>query len=216
MYLNIQTPIFQITQHVQGLFYDALRLCEEELNFTTDVYNRFDGQWGSYNSATGQWTGMIHSILKQEIDIAIASLAITLERASAVQFLPPLAVESFSFAIKNPDAEDLSWETYLDQFSGDLWLAVLSVSIIVALISWIVDEVANHREGHVTTDCLYFCIILLQRIVLYFSHFMLFKDLLANGGWHFLPILETSHLSLQARTTPQEGYWFFRFLWEEL
>ncbi len=127
-------------------------LCEEELNFTTTIYKRFDGQWGSYNSATGQWTGIVHSITKQEIDISIASLGITIERANAIQFLPPLAEESYSLAIKNPDAEDLSWVTYLDQFSQDLWLAMFSVSIIVALVMWITDEASNHKRDAVQND----------------------------------------------------------------
>ncbi len=143
--------MIQVTRFVDGMFNSLLLTYQIELNFTTNIYKRFDGQWGSYNEKTGNWSGIIHSLLMGEVDIGTASLGITVERSQAVRYLPPVGAESYTLAILNPDAEDLSWVTYVNQFSNELWLILLSTSVIAAFIMWIVSEVRKHARDNVSS-----------------------------------------------------------------
>ncbi len=57
----------QVTGMVYGMFFDILNIFQNELNFTTKLYKRFDGKWGSYNEETKKWNGMIRSIVDGQV-----------------------------------------------------------------------------------------------------------------------------------------------------
>ena len=55
---------------------------------------RHDKAWGHFDKETKEWSGMIKSLLLNEIDIAWASITIGLERKTVVDFLHPYAKET--------------------------------------------------------------------------------------------------------------------------
>ena len=58
---------------------DVLKNLEQDLNFTTTIYNRVDEEWGR-KDANGTWTGMVLSLLKEEMDFASSSFTINIPR----------------------------------------------------------------------------------------------------------------------------------------
>ena len=62
----------------------AINLLDDSLHRSTCFATK-DGQWGGLKD--GKWTGMIGDIVNGRADIALASLDITQERSTAVDFL---------------------------------------------------------------------------------------------------------------------------------
>ncbi len=130
--------------------HDIVKTFEKDLNFTTDYYKRFDGNWGSFDEETKIWSGMVNNTLVGDADMIVASLTVNAIRSTAIDYLPVLAEEFYGIAIKNPDAEDLSWVTFVVQFSTELWLAIMSMSLVVALVMWLTtDATSPTNESHV-------------------------------------------------------------------
>ena len=64
---------------------DILKDLQRVLNFTVTRRKPYDRQWGLLNS-DGKWNGMIKELVDGDIDIASGGLAISLERATVVDF----------------------------------------------------------------------------------------------------------------------------------
>ncbi len=138
-----------MTKFVSGSFVDILHEFEQRLNFTTVLYRRFDGVWGSIDPETNKWRGMISNILMGHADMIATTLTFKAERAEAVQYLPALADETHSIVIKNPDVEDLSWTTFVIQFQKELWIVIVIVSTIVGITIWMSRELIAQKWNHV-------------------------------------------------------------------
>ena len=55
---------------------------------------RHDEAWGHFDNETQEWSGMVRSLLLNEVDIAWASITIELERKTVVDLLHPYATET--------------------------------------------------------------------------------------------------------------------------
>ena len=66
-----------------GTHPDALRQLQEDLNFTTRIFMRRDRDWGlliNHENGSTQWSGMVSSLVKGEIDLVAAPLTNTFYR----------------------------------------------------------------------------------------------------------------------------------------
>jgi hypothetical protein len=122
-----------------GMFIDLLKVFEQKFNFTTKLYKRIDGNWGSLDQETGYWNGMISNILDGSADFICAPMYMKIDRSTAVRFLPPLGGEFDAIAIRNPDTEDASWLTFFTPFQWLIWLAIILAAVIMALTTWSID-----------------------------------------------------------------------------
>ena len=59
-----------------GLVPQVFESLADKLNFTFDLYLSRDGNWGSRNSKTGQWNGLIKDLIDDVADIAAAPLTV--------------------------------------------------------------------------------------------------------------------------------------------
>ena len=122
------------------------------MNLTLDLYKRFDDQWGSYDQDTDTWNGMLNSTLMGHADMIVASLTLNAKRAEYIHYLPSMAFEVYTVVIKNPDAEDLSWVTFLNQFDYELWLVMLLTSTTMGMALWLASELTNQTRNNGETE----------------------------------------------------------------
>ncbi len=122
------------TGDISGIFPHALTTLERRLNFTTKVYKRQDGQWGSLNKDTGQWAGMVKDVIDGNADIITAPLSAGYDRAMVVDYLPPLGTETYSLFIRTSKMEQLSWGTYANPFTPILWAVIAVVAFGNAML----------------------------------------------------------------------------------
>ena len=75
-----------------GYIPDLWRSLEKALNFTSVFVPSVDGKWGAVNDL-GVWDGFLGMIHRDEIDIAIADLTLTKQRAQDFLHTYPIHVD---------------------------------------------------------------------------------------------------------------------------
>ena len=90
----------KVSNLIKGQYQDFLKVFSEMLNFQVRQFRRQDGGWGSRNSDTGQWNGMVSNLKNGEADMITATINICCKRTQAVDFLWPMSTQNLGFAIK--------------------------------------------------------------------------------------------------------------------
>ena len=91
-----ENKTYNVTDHVQGIYIDVLKLLEAKHNFSTQLYHREDQQWGtivSYPNGSYQGIGLVGDLFFKRADLVIAPLAFVLGRFSYIG----MCHETFSF-----------------------------------------------------------------------------------------------------------------------
>ena len=101
-FLSNQT--YDVTNFVRGSFYDIWKRLEEQLNFTTKLYKRKDGNWGVPNLLSNGSlvvpNGIVKDVMTSQADIALASLSMMYNRYLAIDFLHPIMQPSRFIFVK--------------------------------------------------------------------------------------------------------------------
>ena len=121
-------------KHITGVFFDVLKSLQKDMNFTSTLWRRQDGHWGRF--INGTWTGMINNLIEGDADLALASLTITDQRFSVVDFGPPIGKETFCLLVArgNKNFEERAWLSFFYPFTNRLWL-LLGLNFVVLLTS---------------------------------------------------------------------------------
>lgn len=70
-----------------GFYIDLLLILKERLEFTFEMYEVEDRNWGA--KINNSWNGLMKDIITGKADIAMTSLKITVERSQAIDFSIP-------------------------------------------------------------------------------------------------------------------------------
>ncbi|CAC5420552.1 GRIK4 [Mytilus coruscus] len=115
-----------------GFTMSVLQRLAHQLNFTFQIIEPEDGQWGIKKN--GSWTGMIGLLEDRKVDIVAAPLTVTFDRSQAVDFLYPIFFDTNRIVIGRPiDDDSNKWRTLIDIFSGTV-LAYIAASITFVTI----------------------------------------------------------------------------------
>ncbi|ROT84725.1 putative glutamate receptor ionotropic, delta-1 isoform X2 [Penaeus vannamei] len=137
------------TVRVKGLFgkvFDALR---EITNFTSTCRRVRDGQWGV--EVGGEWRGMVGEVVDGTADVAVAPLAITLERSAVAEFLLNVVASSYGIAMRRPSNEDYMWTVYTKQFERGVWGMMVTVALALGAALYVVSRWSkNECEAHLS------------------------------------------------------------------
>ena len=75
---------------------------------------------------------MIKSVVEGDVDFISASLTLSIQRAKAIDYLPPLGTETKSLYVKTPVADDFAWDIYTRPFHLLLWVCLLMLAFLCA------------------------------------------------------------------------------------
>ena len=93
------------------------------MNFTYTVIKPPDGQYGGIQP-DGTWNGMVGLLANQDIDIAVATFAISLERSTVMTFATPVMEVYWTLFVKNP-ADVYNYMAYIEPMYPDAWVGML-------------------------------------------------------------------------------------------
>ncbi|XP_017883266.1 glutamate receptor ionotropic, kainate 2-like [Ceratina calcarata] len=121
----------------EGFCIDLIEEISKILRFKYEFEIVPDNNYGSYNSDTKQWNGLIRRLLDREADLAICDLTITYERETAVDFTMPFMNLGISILYRQPEAKEPNLFSFLSPLSTDVWLytatAVLAITILLSI-----------------------------------------------------------------------------------
>ncbi|CAH0586967.1 unnamed protein product [Chrysodeixis includens] len=113
-----------------------------EFNYTFDIQE--DGVYGSYNSKTGKWNGMMEKIMDGRADFAITDLTITAARQKAVDFTSPFMNLGITILYKKPTKEPPDLFSFISPFSMGVWGwlagAFVSISVLLFILGRLAPE----------------------------------------------------------------------------
>ena len=103
-----------------GVYYDVLQELESQLNFTTSLFKRKDGGWGSVypqNDGSYEAPGMIGDIFFKRADIVLAAVTINLKRGLYIDYSISITKERVALFIKSKNVkEDFDFHLLLSPF----------------------------------------------------------------------------------------------------
>merc|ERR1719369_909670 len=123
----------------EGFCIDLILEIAKLKNFSVIFQLVGDGKYGSPDSETGEWNGMIRELLDHKADMGIVDLTITNAREEAVDFSAPFMNLGISILYKKPQQQDPSLFSFASPFSLDVWIymatAYLGVSVLLFILA---------------------------------------------------------------------------------
>ncbi|GFN97068.1 glutamate receptor [Plakobranchus ocellatus] len=120
-----------------------------------------DNQWGAPLS-DGSWTGIVGMLQKKEIDISVAALMITPERAEVMDATFPYYYDNVAVLYKRPDPKENLWQTYFYPFKQQVYVFILAslggASILYAAVALLsplgpLHSAVTHRRWFKVISC---------------------------------------------------------------
>ena len=95
---------------------------QDVLNFTFTTIKPADRQWGALQ-ADGSWTGMVHRLQTQQVDIAATDFTVTRARSDVITFAQPITQIYHSLFIQNPSGT-FNYMAYIEPLHYLSWVFV--------------------------------------------------------------------------------------------
>ena len=145
---NNQT--YDVTNIIEGSTIDLLHSLEKFFNFSTRLYKRKDGKWGSStkleNGTYMPTTGMLENLYDGSADFGWTSFSMTKGRLHLVEYLPIITnLYASIFIPRISEVQDIDWQLYFRSFSKELWGAVLFTAIIFSMFVYIIEWIFCKR-----------------------------------------------------------------------
>ncbi|GLH02754.1 Ionotropic receptor 25a, partial [Gryllus bimaculatus] len=110
--------------NMEGYSSEVWKQLEMRLNFTTELYEAKENEWGSIQE-DGTWSGMIGMILNNKVDAGVNSFLVTPARASVIDFITPLVTSKAGVFIRIPGILDSRWGVFITSFDFALWITLV-------------------------------------------------------------------------------------------
>ncbi|XP_013138195.1 PREDICTED: glutamate receptor ionotropic, kainate 2-like [Papilio polytes] len=111
-----------------------------EFNYTFDI--QADGVYGSYDSKTKKWTGMMEKIMDGRADFAITDLTITAARQKVVDFTSPFMNLGITILYKKPTKQPPDLFSFISPFSLEVWGWLAGAYVGVSVLLFILGRFA--------------------------------------------------------------------------
>ena len=114
---------------ISGVNYDLAKSLSRIFNFTleleeVDVYGALQ--------LDGNWTGIVEKLRTHQLDLGIADISITIERAEVIDFSVGLQNTEYVLFMKSSE-QALQWMTFIDVFSVGFWSCLITFIITLTL-----------------------------------------------------------------------------------
>ncbi|KAL0978701.1 hypothetical protein UPYG_G00174090 [Umbra pygmaea] len=126
---------------LEGFCMDLLSELAKRLGFKYNVHLVKDGSYGRQDES-GAWNGMIGEVARGEADLAIAPLTLTAAREKAVGMTKPFMQTGISILLRKDIAEESGFFDFLNPFSVETWLGILTAYMGTAICICVVARLS--------------------------------------------------------------------------
>lgn len=120
---------------LMGYCIDFLDKLQEKLKFSYDIYLVPDGNYGSQDSISKEWNGMVKELLKGRAHVAVASFTISSERQKVIDFTQPYIDLGLTVLVKSVN-DEVDFFTFIKPFHHDLWLMIALTTFLIGVLLW--------------------------------------------------------------------------------
>ena len=143
-----ESQTFDITNHSQGYMISLLETLASVCNFTYEIHLSASGTVLISENGTISTTGVFSTFLNQSLDfdLILMALTMTVERASQVKFMHPVAKDGYALVIKNDLDQKFNPLLYINPLDSWVWLVLILLCILPALILSIKEVLLNDEK----------------------------------------------------------------------
>ncbi|XP_074655756.1 glutamate receptor 1-like [Tubulanus polymorphus] len=115
-----------------GFCFQILREISKVYNFSFDVIQPPDNQWGAQDE-NGRWSGMVGMVMRGEADVAVGPFTITDLRERFIDFTYPYAEAGLTLVMKKPQEQNKAFKI-LKPLNWRVWYLIPSMMIVVGIV----------------------------------------------------------------------------------
>ncbi|KAL5004040.1 hypothetical protein ScPMuIL_017496 [Solemya velum] len=125
--------------YYEGLCIDMLEVFASKLNFTYELVEPADGEWGRINNGT--WTGVIGQLVYREVDMSFSPISVQPRREMSMDFVNiPFFYDYTTVVLKKPDPNERKWRTFVDPFQWPVHVGIGAAFLIVSVLLELVEK----------------------------------------------------------------------------
>ncbi|KAK4004970.1 hypothetical protein OUZ56_006696 [Daphnia magna] len=129
------------------MLYHHLLFLSQKLNFKYNIFPAAENTNGV--KVNGTWNGIIGALQRQEADIGLVPVAISLQRYEALDFRGRIGGDWTSILVRYPPPY-VSFTSTLDLFSKEVWIGFLVSAVVVAVCFIVLTSIG--KRLHVTRE----------------------------------------------------------------
>ncbi|KAK3923037.1 Glutamate receptor ionotropic, kainate 2 [Frankliniella fusca] len=143
-YNMLQDSALRLTgnDRYEGFCIDLIKELAQMLGFNYTFIQQMDNAYGSCDRETEVCNGMLGKVQSGEADLAITDLTITFDRARGVDFTKPFMNLGIALLHTVPRPLQPSLFSFLDPFSGQVWVYLLAAYAIVSVEMYVMARIA--------------------------------------------------------------------------
>ncbi|WAR00595.1 GRIA2-like protein, partial [Mya arenaria] len=131
-------------ERFEGFCIDMIKVIAQKVNFNYTIREVLDREYGSKLN-DGSWDGMVGEIIREEADIALASLTISSKREEVVYFTKPYMNTGISIMIKRPERDKPGVFSFMDPLSYAVWGCIIGGFFGVSLMLYMVGRFSPYE-----------------------------------------------------------------------
>ncbi|XP_035290170.1 glutamate receptor 1-like isoform X1 [Anguilla rostrata] len=112
-------------------------------NYTLEIVS--DGKYGSRDTESKMWNGMVGELVYGKADVAVAPLTITLVREEVIDFSKPFMSLGISIMIKKPQKSKPGVFSFLDPLAYEIWMCIVFAYIGVSVVLFLVSRFSPYE-----------------------------------------------------------------------
>ena len=112
-----------------GVNYDLAKSLSSTLNFTLEM--KEVDVFGALQ-LDGTWTGIVEKLRTKQLDMGIANMDVTIDRAKVIDFSVGLQDVEFALFMKSSE-QALQWMTFVDVFSVEFWSCFITFIVTLTI-----------------------------------------------------------------------------------
>ncbi|KAJ9579001.1 hypothetical protein L9F63_024889 [Diploptera punctata] len=97
--------------------------------------------------ANGSWNGLLGLIQRKEAELTSEALTMSPSRTELVDFIAPIKFDKQYLITKRSDVFELNWNSFLLPFSSGIWLAVISIMLVLGITLWVTYKITYKWVG---------------------------------------------------------------------
>ncbi|XP_055903490.1 glutamate receptor ionotropic, kainate 2-like [Eupeodes corollae] len=129
----------------EGFGVELIRELAEKLGFNFTFKIHGDDNYGFYDPKSNISTGMVHEIMVGNADLGVTDLTITSEREAGVDFTIPFMNLGISILYKKPRKDPPKLFSFMDPFSGEVWVYLGIAYFGVSLSLFILGRISPYE-----------------------------------------------------------------------
>jgi hypothetical protein len=140
--------INKVQEHqLTGSYHVLTTQLSQEMNWTASRSLFYGSDWGSYDSKSGAWSGLIGLTQRGKADVIGTSFDLTAERFQVLDYLTPMTETKMTIIINKDTPELHSWTMFMKPLSWLLWVAVLCNSIAYSVTLIFMQNLKNNKHS---------------------------------------------------------------------